>query len=297
MKKETNVQSFREDARHGDVFLPINSYHSVIPGSYGEVALHWHEEMEITLIQKGFSDYRVGGETFRAEEGDLILVQPYCTHSASEIQGVTMVSDSLVFGVALLGAGGQDLAAIKYLRPLSEGQLIIPAKIRKNDEGYREMKSTFLKVLKCFREKTPLYELKLKEHLLHLIISMYENNIIQIPEEKESTLIGRQQLKNVLQYIAEHCSEQLSIARLAGISGFSESYFMSLFNKNVGMSCIQYINHCRILNAAKELEDTSRPVMDIAMDNGFSNMSYFNMLFRRFFDMTPREFRKSISGK
>ena len=42
---------------------------------------------------------------------------------------------------------------------------------------------------------------------------------------------------------------------------------------------------------ANALEETTQPVMDIAMDNGFDNISYFNLQFRRAFGMTPREFR------
>ena len=66
---------------------------------------------------------------------------------------------------------------------------------------------------------------------------------------------------------------------------------MSFFKQYVGMSCIQYINHYRIQKAAHMLEETSRPVMEIAMDHGFDNISYFNLQFRKEFGMTPREFR------
>ena len=121
MPGTTNQAAVREKARHGDIFLPVNSYHCLVPVTYRELALHWHEEMEITLIREGTSDYRVGQEPFRAEEGDIILIPPYCTHSAYEIPGRTMVSDSLVFHLDLLGAQGQDLSASKYLRPLAEG--------------------------------------------------------------------------------------------------------------------------------------------------------------------------------
>ena len=100
----------------------------------------------------------------------------------------------------------------------------------------------------------------------------------------------------MLSYISEHAAEKLTVADLAALSGFSESYFMSLFRENVGMSCVNYINHCRVQNAAHELEETDHAVMDIAMDNGFSNISYFNLQFKRAFGMTPREFRKSRSG-
>ena len=123
--------------------------------TYRELALHWHEEMEITLIREGMSDYRVGQDPFRAQEGDIILIPPYCTHSAYEIPGRTMASDSLVFHLDLLGAQGQDLSASKYLRPLAEGQLQMPGVIRTSDRGYREIKEAFLGALECFQNRPP----------------------------------------------------------------------------------------------------------------------------------------------
>ena len=82
MPGNTKQTALREKARHGDIFLPVNSYHCLVPVTYRELALHWHEEMEITLIREGMSDDRVGQEECRAEEGGIILIPPYCTHSA-----------------------------------------------------------------------------------------------------------------------------------------------------------------------------------------------------------------------
>ena len=227
----TNQAAVREKARHGDIFLPVNSYHCLVPVTYRELALHWHEEMEITLIREGMSDYRVGQEEFRAEEGDIILIPPYCTHSAYEIPGRTMVSDSLVFHLDLLGAQGQDLSASKYLRPLAEGQLQMPEVIRSSDKGYGEIKETFLRALDCFQSRPPFYEMLLRESLLHVIILLFEYGYIREPQEGHSTFINRLQLRNVLQYIAEHYREKIKVADLAGLSGFSESYFMSFFHE------------------------------------------------------------------
>ena len=87
-------------------------------------------------------------------------------------------------------------------------------------------------------------------------------------------------------------NEKIKVSDLADLSGFSESYFMDLFRQYVGMSCIQYINHYRIQKAAHALEKTGKSVTEIAMDQGFNNVSYFNLQFRREFGMTPRQFRK-----
>ena len=281
----------REKASHGDIFLPVNSYHCLVPLHYRELALHWHEELEITLIREGVSDYKVGQTSFRAAEGDIILVPPYCTHSAFEIPGRTMISDSLVFHLDYLGAQGQDLSASRYLRPLAEGRLQMPAVLRREDKGYEEIREAFLKAYDCFRDRPPYYELQLREYLLHVLLLLFLHGYIRESKEGRNAMENRQQVKAILQYIAGHYQEKLKVSDLADLSGFSESYFMSFFKQQVGMSCISYINHYRVQKAAHALEETQRPVMEIALDHGFDNISYFNLQFRREFGMTPRAFR------
>ncbi|MBR4091519.1 MAG: helix-turn-helix transcriptional regulator [Mogibacterium sp.] len=291
MKKENTLKTNKEKARHGDIFLPVNSYHCLIPFTYRELALHWHEEMEITLIQDGTSDYKVGQKVFEANAGDIILIPPYCTHSACEIPGKTMISDSMVFHPDYLGANNQDLSASKYLRPMAEGQLLMQEVIRDGDEGYAEIKDTFIRALDCFKNKQPFYEMLLKEKLLHILILLFSYGYIRESDDSHITSENRRHIKSALEYITDHYSEKLSISEMAQLAGFSENYFMSLFRQYVGMSCIQYVNHYRIQKAAHALEETTKSVSEIAMIHGFDNISYFNLQFRRTFGMTPREFR------
>ena len=253
MKKENTLKTNKEKARHGDIFLPVNSYHCLIPFTYRELALHWHEEMEITLIQDGTSDYKVGQKVFEANAGDIILIPPYCTHSACEIPGKTMISDSMVFHPDYLGANNQDLSASKYLRPMAEGQLLMQEVIRDGDAGYAEIKDTFIRALDCFKNKQPFYEMLLKEKLLHILILLFSYGYIRESDDSHITSENRRHIKSALEYITDHYSEKISISEMAQLAGFSENYFM--------------------------------------MIHGFDNISYFNLQFRRTFGMTPREFR------
>lgn len=293
MKKENTLKTNKEKARHGDIFLPVNSYHCLIPFTYRELALHWHEEMEITFIQDGTSDYKVGREEFKANAGDIILIPPYCTHSACEIPGKTMISDSMVFHPDYLGASNQDLSASKYLRPMAEGQLLMQEVIRDSDAGYEEIKEAFLEALDCFKNKPSFYEMLLKEKLLHILILLFSYGYLRESDDSHITSENRRHIKSALEYISDHYSEKISISEMAQLAGFSENYFMSLFRQYVGMSCIQYVNHYRIQKAAHALEETTKSVSEIAMIHGFDNISYFNLQFRRTFGMTPREFRSN----
>lgn len=293
MKKKLTLTVPRENVRHGSIILPVTSYRCFVPETYTELALHWHEEMEITLVRKGTSDYKVGQSSFRAEEGDILLIPPYCVHSALEIPGETMLTDSLVFHLDYLGAEGQDISAARYLRPMAEGHFQMPERIKPGDPSYAEIKESFLRSLEFFLNRPPFFELSLKTELLNMILLLFQNSYVKEITESRNTTENRRQIKAILQYISEHYREKITISDLAQLVGFSESYLMSLFRNYVGMSCIQYIIHFRMQEAARALVETSDSVAVIALDSGFDNISYFNMQFRKCFGMTPREFRKN----
>ena len=78
---------------------------------------------------------------------------------------------------------------------------------------------------------------------------------------------------------------------------FSEYHFMRFFKKHLGVTCIEYINNYRLDIAAKKLSMTNHSIMEVALETGFNNISYFNKLFKEKFKVTPKEFRSSIDNK
>ena len=59
-----------------------------------------------------------------------------------------------------------------------------------------------------------------------------------------------------------------------------------------GSSFNNYLIEFRLERAASLLKDTSETVLDIAEKSGFDNISNLNRLFKKRFEMTPKEFRK-----
>jgi AraC-like DNA-binding protein len=51
------------------------------------------------------------------------------------------------------------------------------------------------------------------------------------------------------------------------------------------------LNFVRIYNAEKLLVRTDLPILDISMEVGFSSISYFNRMFRRFKSCSPNHYR------
>lgn len=63
------------------------------------------------------------------------------------------------------------------------------------------------------------------------------------------------------------------------------------------MSPIQYLIAYRVEWAKEMLEDTTKYVMEICLECGFENVSYFIRRFKRVTGMTPGEWRKEAMKK
>jgi AraC family transcriptional regulator len=80
---------------------------------------------------------------------------------------------------------------------------------------------------------------------------------------------------------------------LAASAGMSRYHFLRVFRRLVGMTPYQYLLSARMRRAAFELGSTCRPVLEIALDSGFGDLSTFNHRFRATFGLTPTQYRAS----
>ena len=72
----------------------------------------------------------------------------------------------------------------------------------------------------------------------------------------------------------------------------SPFHFLRTFRNVVGAPPYQFILRTRLQNAAIQLRRSSQPVLDIALDAGFADLSTFNRRFRTVMGMTPTAYRR-----
>ena len=72
---------------------------------------------------------------------------------------------------------------------------------------------------------------------------------------------------------------------------------MGCFRKAVGVSAVEYISQLRIQLTCEQLEKTREPVVTIAFNCGYSNLSNFNRQFKRKVRCTPQEYRNARIDK
>ena len=74
----------------------------------------------------------------------------------------------------------------------------------------------------------------------------------------------------------------------------SNSECCRLFQRNVHLSPVDYLNQLRIHMSLSEIIKHEKKITDIAKMYGFSGSSYFSEMFKKTLGITPRAFYKSV---
>jgi len=289
----------KENARHGSEGFPMGFYHCEVPADFVNLLVHWHEELEVTLVRGGRLHYAVGLNSFEAAEGELLLILPNTLHAARQLGQTRAVTDSVVFHPRMLASAEPDVCTSRFIRPLLEGTLRRPARVRPDEPSYGAFHRCFETLWACRRAPDPIYPLRAKAAALELIGLLWQGADGDGRDEAPRQAgLHEEKIKLVLSYLQAHYAEPVSVSELAAMCGFSQAHFMNLFKRYMNCTCVKYINELRLARAALALEEGGSTVMQAALDCGFSNISYFNRMFKQKYHMTPREYRASrVSGR
>ncbi|MBE0465341.1 MAG: GlxA family transcriptional regulator [Halomonadaceae bacterium] len=102
-----------------------------------------------------------------------------------------------------------------------------------------------------------------------------------------------EKLKTSLQLMKNNIEEPLSISEIANWVNISRRQLERLFCNYVNASPSRYYMELRLTRARQLLQQTNKPVAEIAVAAGFVSMSHFRSCFYQLFDITPGQFRKS----
>jgi AraC-like DNA-binding protein len=95
-----------------------------------------------------------------------------------------------------------------------------------------------------------------------------------------------------MQYLSKHFAEVISRDDAAEAAGLSPAYFSRIFKSQMRKSFTAVLNELRVGRACELLVRTRRPLVDVAIDSGFGDQSYFTRVFRRQTGLTPKNYRR-----
>lgn len=253
--------------------------------------VHWHDCLEINWIESGRGVNYIADREYLLEPGQLYLINNIDRHIAVTDGSLDM--RIVIFEPSLLWKTAPEQQ--EYLRmfyPHGEQQGNLASL---SGENLARARTLMLEMESEWNEKARGYEMMLRAKLMELLAILYRAAPETLePKEAAAMRKGYQRIRPAVNHIQSHFAEPLSLETLASLCGMSRTYFCTLFKNIMGMNYGVYVEKIRVNRACMLLATSDLPVLDIALESGFSSLSNFNATFKESCGKTPSQYRREL---
>ncbi len=94
-------------------------------------------------------------------------------------------------------------------------------------------------------------------------------------------------------YVEKNFMNPITLSDLSQMLNFSLPYLSCKFKQDTGQTFVQYLQGKRMEQSGQLLANTDKTIEEVAELVGYQDIKFFRMVFRRYWGMTPREFKKT----
>lgn len=243
------------------ICLPGYSIHRE-PNAYNSFLLLYVESGQMTL--------KLHERSFSAKSGDFLLIDCYDAHTYSTTGGCQCLWLHFDGPVA---------------RPYYESTVAQLGNIFSPADSYSTYQK-LNKIFQTFHTGAPIREPLISKYITDLLTTF----LLNTPKDADYLQHARMS-EEVISYINEHLSEDLTVEQLANHVGLSVYHFIRTFKKETGFTPHNYLQNTRLAMARYLLANSSLSIKDICFSTGFSGESVFCTAFKKNLGVTPAEYR------
>jgi AraC family cel operon transcriptional repressor len=254
---------------------PADFYHFAV----AEVGLppgpvHRHDFLEVFWIMEGNGVHRINGQEMPARPGSLTFIRARDCHTFYAPSKTPLKIANVAFRPGVwnylrwryfpknpdLFADKPALPLERALKPLESGRLM---------EAARELSDP----------KRSRYAIE--KFLVNFAVAAQESGPGWLPDW----------LKTAVARLAEPVHFRAGTKALAQLAGRSPEHVAREVQRYFHCTPTDLVNGVRLQEAAQALSTTSTPILDVSLDCGFGNLSYFYKLFHARYGISPRRYR------
>ena len=228
---------------------------------------HWHTELEILYVESGSLTCYMGDKQIILKKGEGMFINSRVLH---RFHAASAIMPNFVFMPSFIRE--QDsIIYQKYVLPVisSIGQII---EIQKQE-------------IPCELATSALIQM--------LWLLLYENAAI-LPAKKagKEKASSQARLQLMMQYVYLQYQNPISLEEIAGAASISKSTALNLFKEYLHVTPVEFLIQHRLKEAAVLLAKTEKKIFVIAEETGFHTVDYFCRLFKKYYKVTPMQYRK-----
>lgn len=295
MGKEMTLSDILDETRqeliqHGTTEFPIAAYSEDLLNV--PIYWHWHKEWEFGVITEGEGIVAMDNRQYRLKKGDFFFYNSEVLHAGWATGSTPVFGHYLVVHPRLIGGSIESVFWQKYLLPIMENHSLKGFVLRDGEPDKEKFVELSERIWYACHNKAPGYEFRVRNDLSELVFLMHQHSNMEYTSVPERGQRDENRIKNMVTYVQEHYSEDISLEQLAACANISESECLRCFKRVTGVTPIQFIKQFRIQRAQTLLALSTEKIVDIAIQCGFQDMSYFSKTFQKYCGCTPTEFRK-----
>ena len=226
---------------------------------------HFHNSAEMYVCVKGKYCVYINGEKHIIEEGDIAFVDRLTPHAAGSV-----LNDS-ASEVYFIIASNFYLNGIKWLE-----EETLPS-FTKKKEGFERI----VEIVRLATDSENMNE-DMRRGFITLLFGMLRNYCGTVPRAASK---NNELLVEVMTYINEHITEDITLDGLARHFGYEKTYFSRVFNKFLGINLREYLNRYRIGETARmKQENPGMAISKIAESCGFDSPNTYYRALKKYGD-------------
>ena len=263
----------------------------VYPGCSWERVPHYHHDIEFLSVYSGSMGYSVDGVNITLNKGDTVFVNSERIHySFATLERVTSYYIAVMHPSIINSSYAVETKAIN---PIITDKSIPFIHFKAEDYDAAAVHNILKDMCKNAVDNEFLITkgfFELWDIIMHRFTDAYRVHISHI----ENADSHNASLKAMMLFIDEHYNEQITLKDISKAGGVSQSLCNQIFNKLTEKSPVEYLLHYRSRKVADLLQAGNMSMSEIAEITGFSGASYMAEIFKKFYKMSPRDFRKSF---
>lgn len=250
-----------------------------------EIKTHYHDFNKITIFIKGKVSYMIEGKSYELKPYDIVLVRHNDMHQLSVDNREIYERIIVYISPNFMNAYKTDSYDLNFCFQKAKEEQSNVLRIPSLEKS--SLFRSIVRLEKSFADKGYAAELYRQvlflEFMVHLNRAALKNHLEFIDTENNHSKVSE-----ILQYINDHLTDELSIDRIADNFFVSKYYMMRQFKQETGYTMGNYISRKRLL-LAKELILSGIPSSQACFDCGYKDYSTFSRAYKRFFSESPRD--------
>ncbi|MBR1614558.1 MAG: helix-turn-helix domain-containing protein [Treponema sp.] len=259
--------------------------------------VHSHNFYEIAIVYKGKGTHITPDGDIPFKTGEIIVVKPGQIHGYKDCDGVVLMN--IMIRSNFIEEDAMELSNLpKYNDFFVLSRKDAPEKTAITQFNIKTMHLFELRaMIDSIQEeisRQPIgWTINTTTYLIQLIL--YLLRVYNSPSYPETESVNHADM--LIKYMEKNFRNDISMQDLMEYSNMSESSVLRTFKRITGYPPFEYQMRQRMFAASRELSDTKLDITQIAYDVGYNDSNYFSRCFKKFMNMTPRDYRSQFGKK